>query len=183
MKKIRLKLKKLLDKRRYKHTLRVVKTAIELAKYWKVDIKKAETAALFHDFGRQFKTEELIDLAKKYKLRIDRYEKKKPLLLHGRIAIEIVKKEYGLKDKNILKAILSHTTGDSKMSKLEKIIYLADAIEPGRRFNGLAKLRKTSFCDLNKAVALASKYTLDYLKSKEELIHPKTLRCYWGHKG
>lgn len=160
----------------------VVKTAVELAKYWNVDEKKARIAALFHDIGRQFNTKELLDKAKEYKVKISRHEIENPLLLHSKVAVKLIKRKYGIKDKSILRAVLYHTTGTRRMTKLEKIIYLADYVEPGRKFKGVGSLRKLAFKNLNKAVAKASKLTLKYLKSRKISIHPKTLECYLGHK-
>ena len=182
MEKIRRKIRQLLDKKRYKHTLRVARVAVKLAKYWKIDIEKARIAALLHDLGRQFEEKELLGKAKEYHLKLDNYEKENPLLLHGRVAVEIAKKEYGMKKKDVLGAISLHTTGAAKMTKLEKIIYLADFIEPGRKFRGVSKLREFAFQNLNKAVAWASKNTIKYLVKEKITIHPKTKECYFGYK-
>lgn len=176
------KILKALDVKRYKHTIGVVETADKLAQYWKVNRKKAKIASFFHDLGRQFNNEELIQQAKKYKIRIGKYEIENPLLLHGRIAVEILKKKYNFKEKDVLRSILFHTTGSKRMTKLEKIIYLADYIEPGRKFKGVKKLKKLAFKNLNGAVAEASKITLKYLKNKKMSIHPKTVECYLSHK-
>ena len=165
---VKNKLRGLLSKKRYEHCLDVAKTAVQLAKIHYSDPKKAETAGLLHDCAKGSKGKRL--------------ESK---LLHGFASACIAKKEFGIKDKDILNAIAHHTCGRTNMSKLEKIIYISDHIEPGRKYRNVSKMRAAAKKDLDRAIVLVSSEMIKYLLSKDAPIFEQTLvtRNYYLKNG
>ncbi len=162
------------DKRRI-HTYGVKDTAIKLAALYGIDEKKAEIAALFHDMCKEMPEHIMNNYIKKYKLDSKYINNKN--LAHGKIAAIIMEKDYGIKDQDILNAVSYHTTGRANMSRLEKIIYLADAIEPNRNYPGVDKLRKAAFVDLDEACILSLSRTIEYIKLKELFLDEDTIKA------
>ena len=97
---------------------------------------------------------------------------------HGVVGASFVERELGITDEEILHAIRVHTTGAAKMSLLDKIIYVADYIEPGRIFPGVKEARELALIDLDEAVAFETKHTLAHLIEQEQQIYPKTIETY-----
>ena len=176
-------LKKVLKKRRYRHSIGVRYTAICLAMRYGEDLDKASYAGLLHDCAKYMSPAELYQFAKEHDLPVSEYEKDNPGLLHGKCGALLAEKEYGIKDHEILSAITYHTTGRPDMSPLEKIIFTADYIEPGRdEAPELDMLRKTAFTDLDKAVYLISRQTLNYLRETGCVVDPATENTYNYYK-
>lgn len=173
---INQKLHKALTPKRFAHTQGVAQEAAKLAKVWGVNPEKAYTAGLLHDCAKNFTTEKTLELCKKYNVELDETIKKQPDLAHSFLGAAVAEKEYLITDSEILNAIKYHTTGRADMSLLEKIIYIADMIEPNRKsYNGLELIRKTAYENLNKAVYLGLKQTIDFNKEKSRLIHQLSL--------
>lgn len=173
------KLEKSLKYRRFIHTIGVASTAACLAMRWGSDVEKAETAGLLHDCAKYVDLDRMKRLCKDAGLEISSYESKSPALLHSKAGSVLAEKEYGCKDEEILMAIRSHTTGRPEMTLLEKILFVADFIEPGRtEAPSLAQIRTLSFEDLDAAVLKILRDTLDYLDTKGDVIDPATLRTY-----
>src|SRR5690554_761521 len=163
-------LKKNLPSLRYKHTLGVVKSAIELSKRYNVDVNKAKLAALIHDNARVLEEKELIKLANEHNLEIDEISEAQPSLLHASVGSILARKDFGIEDKEILGAIKFHTTGKADMNKLEKVIYLADYIEEGRKFTEVEKIREASNNNLDEAILLALDDSIKYIINRSKLI-------------
>ena len=158
---------------RFKHTLGVVEVAQDLAVIYCVNAKKAMVAALLHDIAKEFSADEKRCLCKTCGFVLDEYLDRNIHLSHGNIGAYIAKHQYGIQDEDILNAIANHTLGRHKMSDLEKIIYLADIIEPNRRSHfKLKELRQLAYNDLNKAMKLALNSSIELLTSKNKEIHP-----------
>ena len=173
--KIRNKLEKVLDRKRYEHTLGVAYTAMNLASIYGADIKKAEIAGLLHDCAKGMSNEELLDFCKKYNITVTEFEKRNPFLLHSKVGSFIAASKYDIKDNDILNAILNHTTGRPSMSLLEKIVFVADYIEPNRKtIPCLEESRKLAFSDLDKALLFILENILRYLESIDSEIDEKT---------
>lgn len=172
---IALELKKILTKNRYEHTMNVVEAAERLALRYQADVDKASLAALLHDCAKNFSDDELIQYARAHHVKIDLITRLEPQLLHGPVGAVMAKNIYGVTDKKILNAIQYHTTGRKDMSKLEKIIYLADFIESGRTYPGVDNLRIMAFEDLNKATLMALTNTIRYVAHLNSLIHKRTI--------
>ena len=131
--KIRRKLMTELDTERYEHTLGVMYTAASMAMRYDEDVEKALLAGLLHDCAKCISGENKIKLCNKYHLSVSEVEKKNPSLLHAKLGAFLAAKKYHIKDKDVINAIASHTTGCPNMTLLDKIIYIADYIEPGRK--------------------------------------------------
>src|SRR3989339_1311160 len=145
MENIRKKLKETLDPERYEHSLRVEKAAVELAGKYGVSSEDASIAGLLHDCSRKYTKQEMLEVAKKIGLEIDPIRKLEPKLFHAEISAYLAEKEFGIKSKEVLQAIRSHTVGSANMTTLDKVVYLADHMEEGRDFIGVARIRGLAY--------------------------------------
>ncbi len=183
LEKMRKKVKKNLDKPRYQHTLGVMYTAASLAMCYGEDLERTMVAGLLHDCAKCIPNSEKIDLCKHYNLPISDIERENPSLLHSKLGAQLARDKYGVKDPGILNSINYHTTGKPAMSLLEKIIFLADFIEPGRyKSPDLEEIRKMSFSNIDKAVYMTLASTLDYLKRQNTPIDQQTEVAYNYYK-
>ena len=149
LKQISRKLSKILKKDRYNHTLGVMYTAASLAMCYGADIRKAMTAGLLHDCGKYLSAEEQIRLCRKKNISLTESELEMPALVHAKLGAYLARHEYGITDPDILDAITYHTTGRPDMTLLEKIVYIADYIEPNRKeIPGLDQIRRIVFTDI-----------------------------------
>ncbi|MCI5721661.1 MAG: bis(5'-nucleosyl)-tetraphosphatase (symmetrical) YqeK [Firmicutes bacterium] len=166
--------KNLSEKRRI-HTEGVRKTAVMLAEKYGEDVDKAEVAALCHDMYRGIN----IDLLNDYvnQLGLDKKYLDNPNLAHGKIAAVMIKKEYGIDDQDIINAVSFHTTGRAGMSELEKIIYLADAIEPGRDYPSVNQLREAVDRGLDEALIMSLERTIEYVRQQGHFLDEDTLKA------
>lgn len=177
--KIRENLEKELDVKRYEHTLGVSFTAASMAMRYGVDIKSAQLAGLLHDCAKCISSKQKLSICKKNNIPISDIENDNPDLLHGKVGAYIAKTKYGVEDVDILNAITYHTTGRPGMSKLEKIIYIADYIEPGRKpLPDLDMIRNAAFSDLDECLVLLLRSSLDYLKKSERPVDDMTEKTY-----
>jgi hydrolase, HD family len=170
---IKVDLKEKLPKKRYEHTLGVAYTAAALAMCYGEDILKAELAGILHDVAKAKKSFELKDDMKGYidpytdGAYVDLIANKAPQILHAIYAPYLAKKDYKIEDKDILSAIRWHTTGKKDMTMLEKIVFVADYIEPNRKkLPDLDRIRTLSFHDISEAVKVIAKSTIEYLGSQ-----------------
>ncbi len=179
MDKISKKLEKTLDKNRYRHTQGVMYTAASLAMRYTYDINEALLAGLLHDCGKFGTTKDQIKQCKEHHVELTESELEMPALIHARLGACLAREEYQIDNERILNAILYHTTGRPDMTTLEKIIYLADYIEPNRKMiPGLPEVRTLAFTDLDHAVSVCAKNTLDYLEQKGNPADPMTIKTY-----
>lgn len=161
---LRKSLKKELTKSRYEHILGVEYTSAALAMRYGVNLYQAELAGLMHDCAKCLSSEDMVKQCEKYGLPISKTEYKRPYLLHGKLGAYYCKHLYDIDDKEVLSAITYHTTGKPAMTMLEKIVYVADYIEPRRdKAPNLEVIRKMAFIDLDEAVYLITRDTLSYL--------------------
>lgn len=173
----------LIGEKRYKHILRVEEMAKELAKCHSIDVDKAAMAALFHDICK-YKDERLLwQEAERLEIKNLQEYQLYTQILHAYVAAEMAKKDYGIDDEDILNAIRYHTTGREAMSKLEKIVFLADYLEPMRDFIGVERLRLLAKHNLDAAMAASVAQNLKYLVNKKKRIHLDTVRCYNDYAG
>lgn len=177
------KLKKALDKERYEHTKGVMYTAAAMAMAHGYSIEQAMTAGLLHDCAKCIPNDEKFELCEKYHILVTSTEEANPSLLHAKLGALLAELEYDITDPEILHAIKVHTTGKPDMSILDKIIYIADYIEPGRdKAPNLDKVRKIAFQDLNACMAQILRDTLIYLKQGHGDIDPTTELTYEFYK-
>lgn len=179
MEKLRDEIRKVQDAKRFEHTLGVTYTAACLAMCYDAEIRQAEIAGLLHDCAKCLPNEKKIRLCEKNHIEIKEVEFKNPFLLHAKVGAFLAEKEYGIKDADILNAIRFHTTGRPEMSLLEKIIFIADYIEPGRNHSEyLPEIRRLAFTDLDAALKRILSDTLDHLQHSDKEIDPMTKCTY-----
>lgn len=174
---LREKAYRFLDERRVPHVKGCEEEAVRLAERWGGSSSAAAAAGILHDCTKRLKYEEQLQLIKKYDIVCDASLINAPKLLHALTGAALAETEFGMPEE-IVQAIRWHTTGKPEMSLLEKIIYLADYIEPGRDFPGVQELRKTAYKDLNAAMALGLRMSLDDLKSRGTKPHSDTQNAY-----
>jgi predicted HD superfamily hydrolase involved in NAD metabolism len=160
---------------RYQHSLRVQETAGILAVRYGADPVRARLAGLVHDCAKGMAPDELLRRAICCGITPDAVEEVDPELLHGPVGACLCAREFGISDPEILGAVRKHTTGDGQMTRLEKIIYLADYIEPGRTYPGIDILRNLADRDLDCAVLHAASLTIRFVSTRGKLLHPRTL--------
>lgn len=170
-------LQKRLPTKRYDHVLRVTATAIALAERYAIPVWKAEQAALFHDFAK------FMDKAELKMFLVQGNEDPRLLsfhheLWHAPVGAIIAQNQFGMTDIDILNAIRYHTTGRAKMSALEKLIYVADMIEPGRVFPGVEALRTMAEESLDSAMEACIYQSVQFLIHKRAPVFPDSLDCY-----
>lgn len=164
-----------LSEKRYNHSIGVMEEACKLAAHYQADVRKAEIAGLLHDCAKHIGEQDAFLMLRRYGEEPDEIQKASFQLLHGLLGYYIAKEQYGVNDEEILRAIYWHTTGKAGMNLLEKIIFVADYIEPGRVFDGLDEIRKTAYSDLDLCVQLCADSTIRYVLSKGWLLHPLTI--------
>ncbi|MCR5650639.1 MAG: bis(5'-nucleosyl)-tetraphosphatase (symmetrical) YqeK [Lachnospiraceae bacterium] len=181
---LRKQIKKCLDKDRYRHTMGVAHTAACLAMRYGEDIEKAFIAGLLHDCAKCIGNEEKYEMCEKYGIELTEAEKNIPSLVHAKLGAYLAEKKYGIEDEDIINSVRTHTTGEPGMSLLQKIIFTADYIEPGRcEAPDLADVRKLAFTDIDMAICRILRDTLDYLKEKGGKVDPKTRETFEFYSG
>ncbi|EGK12560.1 bis(5'-nucleosyl)-tetraphosphatase (symmetrical) YqeK [Kroppenstedtia eburnea] len=166
--------RKQLPKTRWEHTLRVMETAVELADRFGADREQARLAALLHDYCKFWPRERMEGIIRERGLPRDLLEHHVELW-HAPVGAEVVREELGIEDEAVLDAIRYHTTGRPHMSLLDKVIFLADYIEPGRRFPGVEEVRQLARKDLDQAVLKSLDNTLVFLIQRSQKVYPLTL--------
>lgn len=168
-------LKERLSEKRYEHSLNVKKTAVKLAETYKGEVEKAALAGLVHDCAKHMSDDEILSLGDKNGIFVDEVSRLNPKLLHGNVGSVVAKKIMGVFDQEVLSAVACHTTGKKNMNLLEKIIYIADYIEPARNFPGVEELRKKAFIDLDGAILDAFNNTIQVVINRGQLLHLNTI--------
>lgn len=185
MKKIKKYLKNHLSKDRYQHTLGVAYTAMAMAMRYNPDInsrtfvEKARIAGMLHDCAKCMKNDKKIRICVENDISCTEIELEQPCLLHGKVGAYIAKTKFKVTDEDILNAITWHTTGRPGMSMLEKIIFIADYIEPGRQpIPELNEIRQMAFIDIDQTMVKILGNTLAYLRKQGEPIDEMTQKTY-----
>lgn len=166
-----------LSAKRLQHVLGVEETAKSLAKHYGVDEVQAGLAGLLHDYAKEEPSQRFLEIIDQYQLDPD-LKVWGNNVWHGLLGTYIIKDELGLTDTAILQAIAGHTVGSSEMTALDKIVYLADYIEPNRVFPGVDRARELAYQSLDEAVAYATARTISHLVAKGLPIYPQTLDTY-----
>lgn len=164
-----------LDEEVYRHSLGTAVTAAELAELYGADTGKAYLAGLVHDYGKRYAKSELLHRAKLMGLSLDRVSRRQKRLLHAPVGAALVKAELGIDDPDIIGAVSCHTTGCSGMTLLQKIVYLADYIEPGRDFYGLEAVRILARTDLNRALLSAVDNSIRSVLERGFMLHQRSV--------
>jgi predicted HD superfamily hydrolase involved in NAD metabolism len=178
-------LKDRVTKRRFLHSVRVRDTAAALAGIYRCDREKAEAAGLLHDVARDMPLETMQSIVTMQQPTSGQYETLpheavfyRPGLLHAYAGRVIAQQDFGIQDEDILRSIELHTTGGERMTVLNKVIFVADYIEPGRSFRGVEKARKIARSSLDEAVLYIYRATMGKLVSKGVYICINTLLGY-----
>jgi len=169
--------KVVLSKGRFIHTLGVVSVAKKLAIINGFSEEKAEKAALCHDIAKNLTRDEMKDLILKNNVILSEDEKNSFQLWHGILGPYVAKMALDIEDEEILSSIRWHTTGRVNMTKLEKIIYIADMIEPSRTFEGVEEIREVTLNNLDEGVLLGLTQTINFLLLKGDTIDLNTVKA------
>jgi len=166
-----------MPEKRYIHTIGVMETAISLAVKYGEDSTAAETAAILHDIAKYADEDWMRQMVKENGLdaRLAEWGSE---ILHGPVGAWIAETEFNITNEDILNSIRFHTTGRAGMSKLEKIIYIADMIEPNRKFDGVEHLRKSASEDLDLAMKACICHSIRFLVNTEQPIYPVSIECF-----
>lgn len=168
---------------RFEHTMGVSYTAAALAMRYGYDIKKAQLAGLLHDCAKHYSEDKILQSCEKYNISMTDVEKQNPFLLHAKLGAFLAMHKYHVEDEEIIGAILVHTTGKPDMTLLDKILYVADYIEPGRdKAPNLEEIRKLAFTDLDEALRRILEDTISYLKEKEGPLDEMSNRAWEYYK-
>lgn len=172
-------MEKMQDAKRFAHTLGVEFTAAALAMRYQADVTDAQIAGLLHDCAKCLTDEKRVSICEKHQIPMTDIERRNPFLLHAKVGEFLAKEKYGITNPDILNAIRFHTTGRENMSLLERIVFVADYIEPGRRqAPNLAEIRQLAFTDLDAAMLKILEDTLSYLKATGGELDPMTEITY-----
>jgi predicted HD superfamily hydrolase involved in NAD metabolism len=160
---------------RYTHTLGVARMADRLAQRHGVDPRRARLAGMLHDLARLWTPERLLEECAKRTMPVDAFERAHPVVLHARLGAELARERFGVEDHAVLSAIRTHTLGSGRMSRLDVVLYLADALEPGRDFLERPRLERLAFRDPDAAMHATLRSTIAYLGSRGLPVAPATL--------
>ena len=161
--------------KRFTHTLGVVEMSEKLAKIYNADIEKCKVAALLHDICKEMDMEYIKNICKNnFMDELSEEDLENNEILHGFAGAYYVKTELGINDKEILNAIKYHTIGAKNMTLVEKIVYIADAIEYGRNYPSVVEIREETFKNLDKGILMEIEHKEEYLKSIGKKSHPNT---------
>ena len=159
--------------KRVAHVMGVEEEAVKLAKFWGADPELARHAAILHDCTKYLGLEDQLHLCEKYGIELDSLERQAVKLLHSKTGACIAKYVFGEPDE-VYEAIFWHTTGKADMTLLDKVLYMADYIEPNRDFDGVEELRKLAYTDLDQAMLLGVDSTIREMEERGYLIHTNT---------
>ncbi|MCI8827257.1 MAG: nicotinate (nicotinamide) nucleotide adenylyltransferase [Ruminiclostridium sp.] len=160
--------------KRLPHIKGTEETAVALAKFWGEDPDQARRAAILHDCTKYWTLEEQLAACEKYNVYLDPMEREGVKFLHSKTGAALARHVFGEPEK-VCDAIDCHTTGKPGMSTFDKILYLADYMEPSRDFEGVEELRRLVWTDLDRAMVLGLEMTMEELKEKGAIVHPNTL--------
>lgn len=181
-------IKNRLPQKRYEHSMGVARVAEKMAARFGVDPRQAYITGVLHDYAKNLSAATLLEIAGSAGLITNRIEEEVPDLLHAPVGAYLLETGLQINDPEMLEAVRSHTLGSLNMSRLDKIIYLADMIEPGRSaYPNLERLRQLAEYDLDGAMLLGAESTIRYCLERGRLLHPRTVevrneflrKCGW----
>jgi putative HD superfamily hydrolase of NAD metabolism len=171
-------IRRLLPEKRFRHSVGVSETAGKLAKKYGADHEKARLAGMLHDIVKYFSDEQLAAVIRRREDVPDDFLEFSDKLWHAPVGAVYAEEKLGISDREILDAMTYHTTGRRNMTLLDKIIFLADYIEPGRDFAGVDEVREEAGKDLNEAVYQELQRTIIHLLENRKSVYPKTFEAY-----
>ncbi|HQF32216.1 MAG TPA: bis(5'-nucleosyl)-tetraphosphatase (symmetrical) YqeK [Petrotogaceae bacterium] len=167
------------SKKRYEHIMEVEKYGMKMAEIWGADKNEVSVACLAHDLFRDLPQNKIFLMCRAYSISYDKYEEHNPNVLHGRLAAVFLKKKFNI-NKSIFEAVYYHTSGYYKFDTLGKILFVSDALEAGRDYKGITKLRKASFTDLDLCYFFVLKSSLKYALKDNLMLLKDTVKA-WNH--
>ena len=170
-------LKDNLDDFRYGHSIRVMETAVELARIHGVDEEKAQMAGILHDSGKWKSREKTLQKVQDWGIILSEEERAEYNLVHGALSTYIAKNIFGIEDADVLNAIKNHITGRPAMSDLEKIVYIADMIEPARNYEFVDDFRAMAKVDLDRTMYEILNENLAHLIRNDRYIAGSSLEA------
>ena len=170
-------LKQSLKPGRYIHSVNTMKAAVSLAEHYGEDREAAAAAGLLHDCAKDLRDDETLEYCRLHGIQVNELERRQVFLMHGEVGAILAAEKYEVNDEIILNAIRYHTTGHPDMNTMDKIIFLADYIEPGRTHNEVDNVRKLAYEDINKALIGAFDNIIRYVIRQKGLIHPDTIKA------
>ncbi len=171
------KLKGMLTEKRFQHSLGVMDSAVHLAKIFGESEEKARIAGLLHDCAKDINKELMPSMCDELGVELDAVKREQRSLIHADLGAKLVQTEFGVSDPDIISAIRYHTLGRPNMTALEKILYIADFIEPNRKdFPGLADIRELAELDLDIAMLTAVNASIRYVKSQNKVLHEQSVK-------
>lgn len=184
LRRLRKEMEKAQDARRFEHTLGVEFTAAALAMRYGAPVRSAQLAGLLHDCAKCLTDQKRVAICRKNHIPMTELELANPFLLHAKAGAHLAEKKYGVEDQDILNAIRNHTTGRPGMSLLEKIIFIADYMEPGRKHApDLEEVRRLAFEDIDRALVKILSDTLEYLEGGNGDVDPMTRKTWEFYQG
>lgn len=166
-----------MSEKRLKHVMRVEQTALSLAENQGLNLEKTSITALLHDYAKERPDDESQDVIISENLDLDLL-KFGNNIWHGPVGAVLVQKELRVEDEEILSAIQKHTIGAPQMTPLEKVIFVADYIEPQRTFPGVEEARRLAYINIDESLKFAIQHTLVHLLAEKQLIYPKAVEVY-----
>ncbi|CAM4267304.1 bis(5'-nucleosyl)-tetraphosphatase (symmetrical) YqeK [Paenibacillus tarimensis] len=163
-----------MPEKRWNHTLGVMQTAVELAKRYGVDEQQADLAAILHDVAKYWRTDTMEEIMRGNP-ELEPLLTQDKELWHAFVGAVVAERDYGITDPLVLDAIRYHTSGREKMTMLDKVVCLADYIEPGREFPGVDKIRELAKDSLERALIAGFDSTLSFLIERGKRIFPLTV--------
>ena len=170
------KLKTMLTPDRYRHSLGVMETAEKMARQFGEDAEKAKIAGLLHDCAKDIDKDEMIAMCDALGVELDPVKREQRSVVHADLGAKLLETEFGIFDPDIISAVKYHTLGRVNMTNLEKILYIADIIEPGRKpWEGIEDLRRIAMADLDCAMLYAVDRSVEYVLHRHKILHSQTL--------
>lgn len=175
LEKIKLELKSILSDKRYYHSISVMKTALKIGKMYEIDEERIKVAALLHDILKESKVERLKEICRMKGFQELTGNIEDEAIIHGFAGAVYAEEVFKIEDREILNSIKYHTIGRRGMSLLEKIIYIADAVEPSRDYPAVKKIRELLEKDIDLAIIYEIDKKIEYLIEKRKIIHLNTI--------
>jgi len=152
----------------------VARLADRLAARHGEDPRKARLAGMLHDLARLYSAQRLVEECDRREMPIDAFERAHPIVLHARLGAEIARERFGVDDEAVLSAIRKHTVAAARMSRLDELVYLADGLEPGRKFPERAALERLAFRDVDAAMLGTLRASIEFLQARGAAVAPQT---------
>ena len=166
-----------LSPKRFQHTMNVKKSAVRMAQHYGVDTEKAALAAVLHDSAKELPRTELLQIMQDNAIIKKGTQNRPEPVWHGICAAILAKTQWNVQDEEILSAIACHTTGKENMSKLDKILFLADMTSAERDYPGVEELRSLEMRNLDKAMIQALKMTISFVEQKNAIADPESAKA------